>query len=289
MKKKTSNELFADSVKDGLNKKGNYETPVIPETHGLPLSPVIKRPPQDLRENTLNSFSPLTGKHYERLKADIAKNGILVPLIARKDGQLLAGHNRLQIAKELNLGSVPVQFLETDLLPKAEQEFLIKDNLLRRQLSPADQAIYLSELYPAEFETDMRGGDRKSEKSKRHGVPLIGRIANETGLNPRTVDRAKATHREAVNLARSAGRQKPARADYEQAAKRKNEKRKAPAENGYMKTARQFVKMAEKQDKLFRDMILLAYRSSKQQGKGKLKKSFQKILQDFERIDSEKD
>lgn len=45
--------------------------------------------------------------HYNELKDDIAKNGILQPIEVRK-GQIDNGHHRAVIAKELNLPRIPV-------------------------------------------------------------------------------------------------------------------------------------------------------------------------------------
>lgn len=48
---------------------------------------------------------------YERLKADIARHGIQVPVEVHERGHLLDGHHRVRIAKELGIEDVPVTYL----------------------------------------------------------------------------------------------------------------------------------------------------------------------------------
>ena len=112
---------------------------------GLPLSPVRRLSPGEVTLSKKNSkaFDPLSQPDFERLKADIAERGILVPLILKADKTLIAGHNRLRAVQALNKErgekgepplTVPVQYVETSLSPAQEKAFVIKDNLLRRCL-----------------------------------------------------------------------------------------------------------------------------------------------------------
>ena len=76
----------------------------------MKLSAIKQVNPTSLRKNPENEkyFDLLQGKEFQRLAEDIRKNGIKVPLVAKQDGTLLAGHNRLLIAKTLKLKAVPV-------------------------------------------------------------------------------------------------------------------------------------------------------------------------------------
>ncbi len=85
-----------------------------------------------------NLFPPLSEKEYAALKEDIAERGIQVPLDITAENVVLCGMNRLRIAQELGLSTVPVRVVE---IPDFDEQEIHarKDNLLRRQLS-AEQA-----------------------------------------------------------------------------------------------------------------------------------------------------
>lgn len=69
---------------------------------------------------------------YEGLKNDIQEHGIKVDLHILPDKTILCGHQRWTIAKELGLKEVPVKIVK--LKEEDVREYIIKDNLLRRQL-----------------------------------------------------------------------------------------------------------------------------------------------------------
>src|SRR5262245_20785954 len=79
-------------------------------------------------------FEPLSDEAYAALRHDIDKNGIRVPVEVDEAGNILDGHNRAAIAKELG------KECPTRLVPiKTEQEKMehaIKVNLLRRHVGP---------------------------------------------------------------------------------------------------------------------------------------------------------
>ena len=135
------------------------------EKKGIKLYDVQDINPEMLKPNPDNKiFNPLSGQDYERLKNDIRERGIIDPLIIRQDKVLLTGHNRLRIALELKLKTIPVRKVESGLKPKEEKKFLVLDNLLRRQLSPPEKESLILEFYKDEILEDNRGGDRKSPK-----------------------------------------------------------------------------------------------------------------------------
>jgi ParB family chromosome partitioning protein len=81
-------------------------------------------------------FEDIKGTDYEGLKEDIKQNGIKVDLHITKDNTILCGHQRWEIAKEINLDTVPVKIIDIDELDEGRvKEYVIKDNLLRRQLT----------------------------------------------------------------------------------------------------------------------------------------------------------
>ena len=117
--------------------------------HGLRLSAVMYEPPSKFQANPLNSefFQAEKQEYLEQLTTDIRERGIVVPIIAKPDGTLLAGHNRLHIAQELSLSLVPVQYVEQKLSAQEEKKFVINDNLLRRQLTQPERLELYRKLY----------------------------------------------------------------------------------------------------------------------------------------------
>lgn len=168
---------------------------------GVRLSNIEWANPSTLKKNKLNAhFKKEDSEYFENLREDIKKRGILVPLIAKRSGELLSGHNRLFIAIDLDLPSVPVQFAETKLSESEEREFLFKDNILRRQLSAQDKKDLIISLYGAEIDMDNRGGDRKSDAAKIKSssellIPLPDKIEKETGIKAGTAKRILASIR----------------------------------------------------------------------------------------------
>lgn len=135
----------------------------------LLLSEIEYLHPSELRANKHNAvlFGIEDDNRTEKLRADIAARGILVPLIAKRDGTLMAGHRRFAIAEELGLREIPVQWVLSPLTEEEEVRFLIKDNAYRRQLSAEEWIQLYQRMYPEEFEAMMqserRGGTRKQE------------------------------------------------------------------------------------------------------------------------------
>jgi ParB-like chromosome segregation protein Spo0J len=115
-------------------------------------------------------FKEESQDYFKRLREDIQQRGILVPIVAKQDGTLLAGHNRLRIAKELSLKVVPVQYVQSDLTAEQEQEFIIKDNLYRRHLSQEDRIELYKKLFPSFEETFLEANTKTS----------VGRIKKDT-------------------------------------------------------------------------------------------------------------
>ncbi len=190
------------------------------EKKGIKLYDVQDINPELLKPNPDNKiFNPLSGKDYELLKEDIRERGIIDPLIIRQDKVLLTGHNRLRIALELKLKTIPVRKIESGLKPKDEKKFLVLDNLLRRQLSPTEKESLIHEFYKDEILEDNRGGDRKSLKKNDGKIkgeisPLIPKeslakkIQREIGISEDTAKKILAKKRKEL-LPKKANDSKP--------------------------------------------------------------------------------
>ena len=114
----------------------------------LNLGPIVMVDPKTMKANPMNHiFNSVPYHEYLTLKEDIKNRGILVPLIIMNTGYILTGHNRLKIALEIGLEKIPVQYCNSELKPDDEKQFMIKDNLFRRQLTSDQKEKLIKELY----------------------------------------------------------------------------------------------------------------------------------------------
>ncbi|EMO85774.1 hypothetical protein LEP1GSC070_0981 [Leptospira santarosai str. AIM] len=146
----------------------------------------------------------MTEEEYASLKENIALNGILDALTARKDGTLVTGENRYKIALELKeheeeavrrrVESIPVRYYMNELTAEEEYDILEGDNLFRRHLTSEQRKERLKKRILRKYKDDLildnRGGDRKSESSKtvREEEPKQeGSSLSEKGLHEMSV------------------------------------------------------------------------------------------------------
>lgn len=166
---------------------------------GVRLSDVQYVAPADLHINTLNTalFSDETEEYFQKLTSDVKERGILVPLIAKHDGTLLAGHNRLRVAQSIGLNVVPVQYVQDELTEAQEQKFVVNDNLLRRHLSDEKRFALYRQLFP-NFDERLASKGRPSKKTigeeiseKRYDVPFLAEGKNAVRNGVKNVKKEK--------------------------------------------------------------------------------------------------
>ena len=141
-------------------------------------------------------FEDIKGTDYEGLKEDIRLNGIKVDLHITKSNTILCGHQRWEIAKELGMRDVPVKVIELDETDEGKvKEYVIKDNLLRRQLSTEQKYNLIAML--SEVNENPTGADHKSKEYQDARVAsgsdehVLTKTAKETGVSERTVASAR--------------------------------------------------------------------------------------------------
>lgn len=262
-KAKEAAELRATLLAPRAGTKGATGTHAIPDstpsaTAGLDLSDIQHKPIAWLIPDPDNDadFAQAKAKrpgYWRDLKADIEKNGILVPLLATPTGHLLQGHSRLQVAKELGLARVPVQLiiggLPTDPAALAAELRNRRrlDNLLRFDLDDAHRLAMLAEIYPAFYTRPGKAGNPKLQSGhdgtigqdtpklqSAHG-DTIGQlqtapdIAKATGKSVATVKRDRATVVKATQIAKAEGLTLPKPKHIEAAKQELAPKRKAAA------------------------------------------------------------
>jgi ParB-like chromosome segregation protein Spo0J len=87
---------------------------------------------------------PLTGDEYALFKEDIAKRGIITPIIKDAAGNIVDGYHRHKIAEELGLTDIPVKQVDgTDAELRA---MAIALNVARRQLTAEDRQELVTKL-----------------------------------------------------------------------------------------------------------------------------------------------
>lgn len=140
-----------------------------------------------------------TAEEYERLKEDIRKNGLRVPIILAADGRILDGRSRIRACTELDIRyATKVATLDEMLDPPA---FVLSMNAVRRHLL-ADQivAIYL-EANALKVEADQKAAQaaqqanlKKGDVRELHLKPsgkTSDKIARTTGVSRSTVERVQ--------------------------------------------------------------------------------------------------
>lgn len=119
-------------------------------------------------------FSPPSEEEYEALKHSIASEGVRDPLKVTPDYTVVAGHLRLEIARELGLEKVPIQIVDGD--PEYLEYLLIADNEERRvcqdPIKKAKRAEFLKRYWGV-----RQGGDRRSKVQNA----LLNNVAEAIG------------------------------------------------------------------------------------------------------------
>src|SRR5437667_2099386 len=106
-----------------------------------------RRPVGGLRPHRqANAVPALAGEAYAAFKADIAEQGVQVPLEITSKGVVLDGHARLRAARELAIAELEVRVVA----PSDELEHILRAALLRRQLSASQRAALALKLLPYE-------------------------------------------------------------------------------------------------------------------------------------------
>lgn len=105
---------------------------------------VVHIPVSKLKTNPWQSEvgPPLSDADYAMLRESVERHGIQIPLIAWRRGKrlvVLSGSNRLRVARELGLATVPVIIREFED-KQAARMFALSDNLARRQLTTGQRA-----------------------------------------------------------------------------------------------------------------------------------------------------
>ena len=96
-------------------------------------------------------FPPLSEKERATLKADIAQNGQLYPIVINRQDQVLEGRHRYEICRELGLEPKTIQLahvLGDNFNDVSEIEFIFSSNFHRRHLTDEQRVALATEFLP---------------------------------------------------------------------------------------------------------------------------------------------
>lgn len=130
---------------------------------------------------TANPLPPLTPEEYEALKADIALRGVIVPILLDVHGNVIDGHHRRQIARELGEHIIcPEETLECT--EEEARDLAVVLNTHRRQLSRdqrREAVAQLVKLGPARSNRQIArdaGVDHQTVAAVRGSLEATGEV-----------------------------------------------------------------------------------------------------------------
>jgi len=146
-----------------------------------------------------NYIRPLSDEEFEKLKESIKLEGIRDPLVVW-NGFLIDGYHRYKIAQEHNL---EYKIVEIELPDKdAVKEWIIKNQLGRRNLTEQEVSYYRGKLYEAQKLN--HGGNRTASVHFAH-LKTAEEIAQKYGVNESTVRRDEVFSRSVDKVAEEVG------------------------------------------------------------------------------------
>lgn len=112
----------------------------------------------------------------------------IIDLHITKSKTILCGHQRWNIAKELELKSVPVKVVDIDESDELKiKEYVILDNLLRRHLDKEQRARLSYELYKVREKVQGRRTDTLSQNETK--IDVYDEVAEKVGVSRATLGR----------------------------------------------------------------------------------------------------
>ena len=150
---------------------------------------------------------PLSKDERKELKESLSSCGLLMPLVVwNTEGKtiLVDGHNRLSLWKEFDGFDGDFEFKIQELYfgnRDNAKEWIIKNQLGRRNLSPKDFSLLVGQLYNQRKKANGVRGPEKLDQNEP--ASTAEQVAAETGVSPATVKRAGklATAVEAIQAA----------------------------------------------------------------------------------------
>ncbi len=120
---------------------------------------------------------PLSPEEIKSLNQSIKEIGLLVPIVVNQRGTILDGHHRYRACQELGIEAKTIVRESNDNLD--EELFVIKSNLIRRQLNPYQRTELALKTKPM-LEAIVKRNESLAGKGDRNLTPL-GRVDETIG------------------------------------------------------------------------------------------------------------
>lgn len=141
--------------------------------------------------NNYQFMRPLLKSEYEELKADIAQRGVMVPIEFDEHGNVLDGHHRLQICRELGITNYP-KVIRAGMSEAQKVEHSEKLNSARRQMTAEDMRLMREKARKAITKSPEKS-DRLLGKELGVSHNVIGRVRKEMEQSGQVAHRATST------------------------------------------------------------------------------------------------
>lgn len=153
----------------------------------------------DLRPHPLSHrvFGQLPQAQFDELKADIARRGIQHPPEVDANGLVICGSQRVRALKELNVHAITVLVHQELREAEAIEEYLLLDNVQRRQLTPGQMYRAGKELERIESAKAMArqragpGPGLTSRSDPGESGKTTDRVAEKMGTSGKTFERLR--------------------------------------------------------------------------------------------------
>ena len=116
------------------------------------------------------AFPDLTNEEYESLKSSILEHGVLVPVIVSEDDEIIDGHHRVRIAKEL--GVEYTTEIRSGLTDQEKYELSMKLNFARRHLTLKQK----QEIIKKQLINNTESSDRMIARSLGVSPSSVGKV-----------------------------------------------------------------------------------------------------------------
>jgi hypothetical protein len=160
--------------------------------------------PKELKNHSFNKiFGDLPEEDFEALVNDIKQRGMKTNIDITKNKTIVCGHQRVKACLKLGIKNVNARILDgwTDFEIK---EHLIKDNVLRRQLTPfqvVEAGKELKKIY-----TGREGSNQYKRAGGQVSTAIEGKtrdlVAKDFGISGRTYERYEKIYNHAKNTKR---------------------------------------------------------------------------------------
>lgn len=185
---------------------------------------IVVRDPKTLTEHPRNDEhfpeELIDPEEDQALLEDIKSKGIHDPLIINEDNVVLCGHRRLRFAKQLKIKTVQCRVYtrisdKPEVYEPDEEDFMVKDNLFRRQLSKKTRMrLYktfttkelgniIRKMFTDEDITrDNRGQYNQYSNNNKKPTPITKQLQEITGLSKTQVGRGVAEAKKQIKTAK---------------------------------------------------------------------------------------